>query len=93
MAGNVINDKIGDFNLDIKSEVVVDRIENEMQAKFKNVQEATAKRILKRFYKNTKFADVGTNVDEDPVELEKQRLERVIEHLRNDRDNDMRKII
>ncbi len=30
MANNVVNDKFGDFTLDIKSEVVVDRIENEM---------------------------------------------------------------
>ena len=37
MRGNVFYDKQGDFNLDIKSEIVVDRIENEMQEKFKNV--------------------------------------------------------
>ena len=28
-------------------------------------------RVLKRFYKKIEFKDQGTNVDEDPVEVEK----------------------
>lgn len=57
MRNNVFYDKQGDFNLDIKSEVVVDRIENEMQEKFKTVQNATAMRVLKRFYKKIEYRD------------------------------------
>ena len=58
MRGNVVYDKQGDlYNLDIKSEVVVDRIENEMQEKFKNVQSKTAMKVLKRFYKKIEFKD------------------------------------
>lgn len=49
-------------------------------------------KVLKRFYKKIELVDASTNVDDDPVVLEKQRLERFIEHMRNERDDDMRKI-
>ena len=93
MSNSVVYDRQGDFGLDVKAEAVVEKIEHEVQAKIKDVQQATAKRVLRRFYKKIEFAEAGTNVDEDPVELEKQRLERVIEHLRSDRDNDMKRIV
>ncbi|CDW77732.1 UNKNOWN [Stylonychia lemnae] len=92
MRGNVFYDKQGDFNLDIKTELVTDKIENEMQEKFKNVQSATAMKVLRRFYKKIVFVDQSTQVEEDPLEIEKQKLERLINHLRNDRDNDLRRI-
>ena len=37
MRGNVYYDKQGDFNIEVKSDMVVEKIENEMQLKFKNV--------------------------------------------------------
>ena len=45
--------------------------------------------MLSRFYKKIVQVDNFTQVDEDPVEFEKKRLERMIENLRNDRDRDM----
>eukprot|EP00347_Sterkiella_histriomuscorum_P012950 403366596 len=92
MRGNVFYDKQGDFNIDIKSELVVGKIENEMQEKFKTVQSATAMKVLKRFYKKIEYKDQATSIDEDPVEVERQRLERIIDHMRNDKDNDLKKI-
>lgn len=39
------------------------------------------------------MVDKGTGVDEDPMQVEIQKLERIIDHLRNDRDSDMKKIL
>lgn len=50
-------------------------------------------KVLRRFYKKIVYVDQATNVDEDPVEVERQRLERVIDHMRNEKDNDMKKIM
>ena len=93
MRGNVYYDKQGEFAADIKVDAVVDKIESEINQRIKNVQKASALKILKRYYKKIVMVDQSTDIDSDPVMLEKERLERMIQIMRDDRDNDMRKIM
>jgi len=56
MANFVRSENGGETNMDWRTFGVIETFQNEMNSKFKNVQNATALKTLKRFYKksNTK---------------------------------------
>ncbi len=52
------------------SNTVMQGVKQDYLQKIKDVQNATAIRVLQRFYKNIEDAEASTQVEEDPVILE-----------------------
>lgn len=69
-----------------KTDAILEKIETDMLIKLKSVQSATALKVLKKFYKNITSCDQYTQMHEDPVLVEKHRLEEVIKSMKEERD-------
>ena len=70
MLSNGNLDKLNEYFIDFRTEGVVDKIENDINAKFKSVQNATAHKVLSRYYRKFEVRDCSTGMEEDPSALE-----------------------
>ena len=80
--------RVGDTQVNLSTDGIVDRIERDINCKFRDVQSATACKVLRRFYKRIQVADQGTEMEEDLGKVERARLESIIQHLKSERDDD-----
>lgn len=88
MQSNGNLDKLNEYFEVFRTEGIVDKIENDINAKFRSVQNATAFKVLSRYYRKFEVRDCSTGMNEDLTDLENKRLHRVIKGYNEDKEAD-----
>ncbi|TNV84631.1 hypothetical protein FGO68_gene2407 [Halteria grandinella] len=71
---------------------VIQDVQSDLISKVRGVQNATALKVLSRFYKKIDTQDSSTQVEVDHVELERARLQRLVDKAQEARAEDKGKI-